>query len=127
MEEGPRDFFGKLRKPSTLRTPISSIDIVVYAAQLVSNPESIDDMLDSLRMITSHLEPGQQPTPQDNAELENIYSKVEQYLLEQEPIRKFTQETLRQEIQNKLHLLQQQTTTTFWPDLMPSTASQSSH
>lgn len=112
-----RDFFGKPLHPKT-NNRISSVDIVVYAATLVSTHTAIDNLLDPVRFITAKLQPNTPlPFPPDTEEtLRQVYLKIEQYLLTQETIRKFTKEGLRQDVAQKL-LLTPQSTTTFWNKL----------
>jgi hypothetical protein len=109
-----RDFFGRPLEPKKQDT-VSSTDIVVYAANLVSSPANISQTLDHFRQITASLNAKANLTDANQSELRNIYLEIENYLLKDEPIRKFTKESLRQTIATKLHLAPGQTT--FWSQL----------
>lgn len=111
-----RNFFGDPVQPPSKALP-TSIDIVMYAATLVSNPRLIDPILDKFRQITARRKPGVEIPAEDEAELREIYLQIEGYLLSKEPIRKFTKETLRQSIAQRLRLTNS-VQTTFWGDLI---------
>ncbi|HET8670527.1 MAG TPA: hypothetical protein VFM05_07860 [Candidatus Saccharimonadales bacterium] len=109
-----RTFFGKpLRAKSSEQ--ISSADIVIYAANLVSNPIKIDPLLDQMRIVTANKAPGQDLAPSENETLKHVYLQIEQYLITQEPVRAFTKPILRQTIANNLKLTPGQGT--FWDSL----------
>jgi hypothetical protein len=110
-----RNFFGKPLHPQK-KTTVSSVDIVVYAASLVSSPRAIDPILDNLRRATSSLTPGAPISANDQDVLLATYTKIEDYLLNQEPVRKFTKESLRRGIAQRLRLTNDQTT--FWHKLV---------
>lgn len=110
-----RNFFGKPLHPQK-EGAASSIDIVMYAASLVSSPHAIDPILDTLRRVTSGLKPGGPLSDNDEAALMNIYRKIEDYLLHAEPVREFTKESLRQGIAQRLRLTDDQAT--FWYKLV---------
>ena len=110
-----RNFFGKPVRPQK-KTAVSSIDIVMYAASLASNPRDVDPMLDELRVVTANLTPGAPLSVKDEDTLMTIYMKLETYLLNHEPVRKFTKESLRQGVAQRLRLTTDKTT--FWPKLL---------
>jgi hypothetical protein len=83
-------------------TAVSSVDIVVYAAQLTSNPRAIDDITDGTRAVTARLPSDGLPTPNDDIELMRVYLEIEDYLINKEPVRRFSREGLRQEIATRL-------------------------
>lgn len=111
-----RSFFGKplVIVASRART---SLDIVTYAANLASDYRAVDPILDGLRHLTATLAPGQPLSEVDQLKLMGIYVSIEEYLLQKEPIRTFTKESLRQQIAQKLQLSPADTTT-FWGRLM---------
>ncbi|MDB5178792.1 MAG: hypothetical protein JWN01_735 [Patescibacteria group bacterium] len=111
-----RNFFGKPIHPQK-QSDLSSVDIVVYAANLASSTQSIDSLLDRLRHVTARMRPGQKLSAADEAILMQVYLDIERYLLEREQVRKFSKESLRQTIAQKLRLTDgaQQT---FWPKLV---------
>jgi hypothetical protein len=84
----------------TKLTATQELDIVLYVANLVSNPTDIDIVLDDVRTITSRLQPGQAPSAEDLIILDKVYSRLEDYLLHQDALRVFTVEELRGRIKN---------------------------
>lgn len=110
-----RNFFGKPLQPRRATTA-DSIDIVVYAASLASNPKEVDTVLDDMRVITSRMQQGEHPSAQDDQTLMHTYLQIEDYLLTKEPLRVFTKEGLRQDIAQKFRLTGE-AGGTFWPKL----------
>jgi hypothetical protein len=108
-----RTFFGTRHKPGA-DAPLSSLDIIMYAANLASDSRAVDPILDRMRYITSRLEPGQPLSSSDEAELSHVYLELEEYLLHKEPVRKFSKEELRTKITERLHISAQPT---FWNSL----------
>lgn len=101
-----RNFFGRPLH-TTVGAEVSSIDIVNYAANLVSDPRAIDLILDRLRVITSRIAPETSRTnlpASAQEELKQVYLDIESYLLQKETIRSFTKDSLRQKIANSLKL-----------------------
>lgn len=74
------------------------LDMVTYAAGLVSNPATVDPMLDPMRTITASITSLQQLSAQQQNELFTIYLQLEAYLTNKEPIRTFSQTELRAEL-----------------------------
>jgi hypothetical protein len=110
-----RNFFGHPQEITESGT-VSSIDIVVYATQLVSNPSAINQEVDRVRSITSSLGADRQLTPTQTSMLKEVYLSIEYYLTDKEPVRKFTRDSLRHEIQSKLRL-NPNSNSTFWSQL----------
>lgn len=103
---------GELKKADSIS---NSIDIVVYAASLVSNPRDIDPLLDKLRTITAatdrkHLS----QTEEEN--LRQLYLQLEDYLTARDPIRTYERSMIRELISRKLADTKT-TANTFWPQL----------
>ena len=88
---------------TTTRTSLE-LDIVVYVASLASRPADIDVTLDTVRLITSRLRPGQALLPADKHALATVYQKLEKYLMHDDPLRTFSQEELRSGITKKFKL-----------------------
>lgn len=78
----------------------SILDVVMYAATQVSNPQRIDATLNKLRAITASLEPGEPITPEKQQRLKGIYQEIEHYLIHDEPIRQFDKTVIRENIAN---------------------------
>ncbi|HSX01249.1 MAG TPA: hypothetical protein VLF67_03310 [Candidatus Saccharimonas sp.] len=102
-------YYFKLINESTVPVGTSSvllIDIVVFAASQASNPSQINTLLDTLRAITAsqaqqgllHL------TPQEEAALRKVYLGIEQYLINQEPLRQFTLQQIRDRVKSNFKL-----------------------
>jgi hypothetical protein len=79
---------------------ITILDIVVVAAEKVSNAKAIEPQLERVREITARLAPDQKVTLNSSeiAELAEIYRHIEHYLTVEEPVRRFTKDELRQSI-----------------------------
>lgn len=91
--------------PSAEAHPDTVLDMVTYAAGLVSNSRDIDPLLDNVRAITARLKPGEAPSAEDKQSLVSTYLKIEQYLITKEMIRSYTQEELRAHLDPKLQKL----------------------
>jgi hypothetical protein len=106
------DFFGPMEQKTS---NIPSADIIIYVAELASNAREIDPILDGLREVTSKVPPGGTVRIEDQSTLAQVYLKLESYLVNQDPLRKFTQTELRELINRTF--AQQTLTQTFWPIL----------
>lgn len=80
------------------------IDKIVYLAGLVSNPRTIDQTLDRLRSITATHTRGTDLSENDTATLEDVYRKIGQYLISQDPQRIFTADELHQKVVERFEL-----------------------
>lgn len=94
----------KGRKSPEAIVAVSAVDIVACAAQLVSNPSKIDPLLDKLRMITSTVDTPGQLTAAQETELLSVYRSLEDYLVHEESVRKFTPNEVRQLVAKQLGL-----------------------
>ncbi|HSW66895.1 MAG TPA: hypothetical protein VLI54_07205 [Bacillota bacterium] len=101
--------------PASKSESVSSLDIVLYAADMVSDPPSIDPTLDRVRLITSREDTNAPLTAADQQVLREVYLEIEKHLVTYELLRKVTREELRQRIAEHFHL--DGSTTTFWPQL----------
>lgn len=79
-------------------TPKNQIDTIDYLASLASRPTDIDPLLEPVRFITARLNPGETPSQADHQVLAEVQRKLERYLIEQEPLRRFTPESLKQKM-----------------------------
>lgn len=73
----------------------SYLDIVNYAAMQASTPAAIDVALDTVRTITARQVPEEGLSADDKAALVQVYQRIEDYLVTQEPLRRITREELR--------------------------------
>lgn len=73
----------------------SPLELVTYAAGLVSNPTDIDPLLDPVRKITAMHAPGEDLSPTNQSVVFKVYLNLEEYLMTRDPIRTFTKDELR--------------------------------
>ena len=78
------------------------LDAVMFAAGLVSKSSEIDKQLDRVRSITAQRS-ADQLTKEDARTLHEVYEYLEDYLVEKEPLRAFTHETVREKVSGYLH------------------------
>lgn len=78
----------------------ATIDSIGFLASLISDPQAVDSKLDTLRTITSRLTPGQALSASDQAQLDALQRELEEYLINHDPIRSFTAETLEHVLAN---------------------------
>ncbi len=91
------EFFGPVRSKVGGTT---SVDVIMHVVTLVSNPRAIDPVLDTFRGITVNLAPGQSPPPWADEQLADVYLRVEEHLINNDPLRTFTRNAIRQDIEN---------------------------
>jgi len=111
-------FFRRLFKRTPKQT--SSLDIVVHIAGLASDTRKIDPYLDNMRVITAQLKPGQSLTTDDQHILLNVYVNVENYLVNEDQLRHYSRDQLRQDITRRFDL-EENAQQTFWPLLQSKT------
>jgi len=70
-------------------------EIIAYAASMVSKPAAIKPLLDKMTTITSKLAPGKPLSEQDKTLLVYVYLQIEDYLVEQEIVRKLSRKDIR--------------------------------
>jgi hypothetical protein len=83
---------------------VNIVDIVVAASQRASNVTAIDPWLDNLRQVTARAVPGQPLSPADQVLLINTYKEIERYLVEVEPVRRYSKDELRALIRKELQI-----------------------
>jgi len=89
-------------KPATDTAPKTALDLVTFAAGLVSNTAEVDPTLDKVRGITAQLGPDQEPADADKQILFDVYLQIETYLTTKESIRTFTKDDLRSRLSPEL-------------------------
>lgn len=72
------------------------IDRIGYLASLVSDPRSVDPILDKLRILTAT---SSQLSSKDMETLESIRAELENYLIHKEKVRSFTKESLGENVE----------------------------
>jgi hypothetical protein len=71
------------------------LDAVISTASLISDPKEIDILLDDVRNLTAQMQADAPLTAADAARLAHIYLELEEYLLNREKLKTFTQAGLR--------------------------------
>lgn len=107
---GSLTFFGKLRRPKT--EEFTLVDVVIFTANLASNVKALDPFLDTVRYLTS--KESTQISKNDQEALARAYAGIENFLIEEEPIRKYTKQELHDIIQSKFDVSQ----STFWQQVL---------
>jgi hypothetical protein len=79
------------------------VDGIVYLASLVSNPQTIDPALDTLRRITASWDRGTSLDVEQRKTLRQITTRLKDYLIHHDPIRHFTPESLERRLWARLH------------------------
>ncbi len=98
-------------------TKATSIDIILYTEGLATNHDAIDDIVDDLRMVTSHMHSSTATiTPEDQLTLLETYRKLENYLTTQDPLRKLTVDEVRSGVERSLSVTPE-SHDTFWPQV----------
>lgn len=84
-----------------MQEDIALIDRITYMVSLASQPETIDPLLDNFRVITARWRPDQPLSAEDRAELLSLKGRLEKYLMYDDPLRKFTPQTLESRLKNR--------------------------
>lgn len=79
----------------TLSKDANTIDIVLYVAGLSSDQRGIDQALDTVRQLTASMQSTSELRPEDEPQLIRTYLKIEDYLVTQEPLRRFIRQDIR--------------------------------
>lgn len=87
--------FKETQKSLQLSDDASYIDVVAATAKLVSKPDAVNSELDQLRAITAHTSDPKLISDQDKTALKQLYIYLEDYLVNREPLSKFSREGLR--------------------------------
>lgn len=78
------------------------LDAVLYLAMLVSRPEKVDPMLDTVREITAQSSAkSNELSAQEQAKLQAVCNKLATYLINEEQLRGFTKEDLERRLQER--------------------------
>lgn len=87
------NFFGKIvtLKASQRKT---SVDVIVYTAQLSSDHQAINAILDGLRRVTARLKQGERPNPEQQLALADVLLELEDYLSAKDPVRQWNKAAL---------------------------------
>jgi hypothetical protein len=95
-------FFGKPKGQVDAQSQ-TPIDVILYMSTLVSNVAAIDPILDDIRIVTAKMRSpasgvGAALDASQLQSLASVYRKLESYLVEQEQVRVFTKDTLRESV-----------------------------
>jgi hypothetical protein len=96
--------------------PVTSMDIIIYAADKASDRSKLETFLDDMRLVTSHVHPGEVPNAEDQKKLKGVYLSIESFLVSSDPLRTFKQGELRTEIDQHFGLAENGKNT-FWTSL----------
>ncbi|HWY79154.1 MAG TPA: hypothetical protein VNW29_02235 [Candidatus Sulfotelmatobacter sp.] len=103
---------------TTYQEENSSIDIILYALSLSSNQLAILPYQERLREITARIKPEEKKLSLENQlDLVDLYTNVETFLIEKEPLKKITRAELRKKIVEKFNLQAHIDNTSFWNKL----------
>ncbi|MET0779704.1 MAG: hypothetical protein ABWY71_02620 [Candidatus Saccharimonadales bacterium] len=97
--------------------PVTSVDIVVYVAGMVSDISQIDSYLDGMRSVTAQHQAGAPYSDSDQQKLYAVYREIETYLVTKERLRSFDTISLRTDIAQHFGLDKNNGSQTFWPHL----------
>lgn len=95
---------------------VTSMDVIIYAADKASDRNKLEGFLDDMRLVTSHVHPGEVPSAEDQKKLKDVYLNIENFLVSSDPLRTFKKEELRVEIERQFGL-NERGKDTFWPSL----------
>lgn len=93
-----RKFFGL---PKSAKQIVSSIDIIVYAMGLASDPARVDALVDDMRAITASGGTNDMLSSHDQEVLLQTYRRIEDYLVDDEPLRSFSRQQVRENIEKQ--------------------------
>jgi hypothetical protein len=74
------------------------IEGVLTISRMASRPEEIDPIMDDLRLVTSNAHEGTPLTMEQKQRLLVVYRKLEDYLMQKDPLRTFSKEEIRDRI-----------------------------
>lgn len=77
----------------------TSVDIIVSVAGLASSPRALDKVLEPMRRVTASQDSDKPLSVTQQETLAKVYLQLENYLVTQEPLRKFEQRDLRQMVE----------------------------
>lgn len=83
------------RSTTLVDRPETVVDMVTYAAGLVSNSADIDPLLDKVRAVTATLGPNDKLSADNSRLLIQTYLQIEEYLTTKEAVRNYTRQELR--------------------------------
>jgi hypothetical protein len=89
------------------------LEVVLYVANLASNPSDVESITQDLRPIESRFRLGQALSLQDQKTIDLAYTELEDYLLRLDTLRVFTKDELRARIAKRFGL-SQTVKTTLW-------------
>jgi hypothetical protein len=75
------------------------VETVIYLASLASEPHAIESILDDVRSVTATMSPNAELTAEQSQLLKTVEEQLVRYLTEEEPVRDFTKDTLRDRIE----------------------------
>jgi hypothetical protein len=92
------------------------MDIIIHVSRMASDQSRVEAYLDDMRMVTSHVRPGEVPNPEDQKILRSVYLNIENFLVNDDALRTFKKDELRADIAQHFKLAERGGKT-FWPSL----------
>ncbi len=89
---------GRPKLSSKDAAKVTSMDVILHVANMASDRTKIDSYLDDMRVVTANLKPGETPNDEDQRKLRQTYLKIEDFLVNNDPLRSFNKDDLRAEI-----------------------------
>lgn len=89
------------KKEQARQVDAQPVDVLTGMAALASNPTEIDALLEKLRHVTADLPANKTPTNEQLAVLRGLYYELEDYLINKEPLLKFTKESLQTRLEHQ--------------------------
>lgn len=83
----------------------TTVDIITFVAALASQQIKVDPILDQLRDLTADLPADSQISAEQEQKLTTIYLQLEDFLTTKEPLRAYTQASIRELVQKKFERL----------------------
>jgi hypothetical protein len=81
------------------------IDSILAIENLASRPKDIEPQLDEMRLVTSEIKTNVPLSESGKVRLMNVYSQIEAYLINNDPLRKFDQVELRMHVTPRFRAL----------------------
>ena len=94
--------------------PATSMDIIIYAAQMASDQSKIDRYLDGMRAVTVHHQADAPLSSDEQHKLRDVYLAIERQLVEEDALRDFDKTQLRADIVQRFDLGAAAGNNTFW-------------
>lgn len=99
---------------SRLQYSPTSMDVISYAADMVSDVSAIDKDLDKVRELTAMVGSVDEMTDKDQRTLRGVYSRIEEHLISNDALRHLDKQEIRRAIENEFSISREAPGKTFW-------------